>query len=285
MEPATPLWHHLSPRMRGWVAGHVVLVIAGGLAMDHAWGWTGQYVATVWAWGVWCWLFAIGGTSERRAIVWCTLLAGTGEAVLSLAWGVYDYQFGNVPWFVPPGHALLMTLGLLVRPWVTPRVVAAVMAMAGTWAAACVWRGSDQFGAALAVLFLGCAALSRGRDLYAAMLVLALLMELYGTALGNWTWRPLVPGTGWTAANPPFAAGAFYCLLDLLVLALVSARGRALVRRSSFAEDSHHASLAYSPRGGHQHARAVGGDLLHSPGDVAGANVQRLAAGPVASAG
>jgi hypothetical protein len=54
--------------------------------------------------------------------------------------------------------------------------------------------------------------------LYATMFVIALAMELYGTALGNWTWRSITPGLGITAANPPFSAGALYCLLDLLVL-------------------------------------------------------------------
>jgi hypothetical protein len=41
----------------------------------------------------------------------------------------------------------------------------------------------------------------------------------------------VVPGLGVGAANPPFAAGAFYALLDLLVLAAVSvgaSRPRAL---------------------------------------------------------
>jgi hypothetical protein len=60
------------------------------------------------------------------------------------------------------------------------------------------------------------------------MFTLALAMELYGTALGNWTWRPVVPGLGIGAANPPFAAGAFYALLDLLVLAAVSALARSV---------------------------------------------------------
>jgi hypothetical protein len=48
-------------------------------------------------------------------------------------------------------------------------------------------------------------------------------MEMYGTALGNWRWRALAPGLGLTQFNPPFSAGAFYCLLDLLVLAALRA--------------------------------------------------------------
>ena len=46
-------------------------------------------------------------------LVLCTLIAGFGEIILSLVWGLYDYQFSNLPLFVPPGHALLMTLGLI----------------------------------------------------------------------------------------------------------------------------------------------------------------------------
>lgn len=219
------LWQHLAPRTRAWGAAHIVAVITGGLALDRGLGWPGQHLATLWTVAVFAWLLRIGRPIERRALLVCTALAGTGEAVLSLGWGIYDYQFGNLPLFVPPGHALLMTLGVFARPFVSRRAVAGVAAAAAAWAALAWWRGTDEFGAVLALLFLACVAMSRGRDLYAAMLVLALVMELYGTALGNWTWRGVVPGTGWQAANPPFAAGAFYALLDLLVLAIVARRG------------------------------------------------------------
>jgi len=49
-----------------------------------------------------------------------------------------------------------------------------------------------------------------------------LTMELYGTALGNWSWQATVPWLKLSAANPPFSAGAFYGLLDLLVLAALT---------------------------------------------------------------
>ena len=59
------------------------------------------------------------------------------------------------------------------------------------------------------------------------MFVLALAMEIYGTWLGNWTWARDVPWLGLTAVNPPLAAGAFYCVLDLLVVATVARIGPA----------------------------------------------------------
>jgi hypothetical protein len=60
------------------------------------------------------------------------------------------------------------------------------------------------------------------RKLYATMFLLALAMEIYGTWLGNWTWSPHVPWLGLTTLNPPLAAGAFYCVLDLLIVATVA---------------------------------------------------------------
>jgi hypothetical protein len=40
---------------------------------------------------------------------------------------------------------------------------------------------------------------------------------VYGTWIGTWVWHPDVPYLGLNSANPPLAAGAFYCALDVLV--------------------------------------------------------------------
>ncbi|HTZ00356.1 MAG TPA: hypothetical protein VMB75_10990, partial [Rhodocyclaceae bacterium] len=209
------LWQ---PRPR-WAVFHIVAVIAGGLALDKAFGWPGQIAADLWAAAVFGWLYAQGGPAERRVLVACMLIAGLGECVLSLVWGLYAYQFGNIPLFVPPGHALLMTLGIMVAARLPVCVVWAVPLAAGPWALAGWWQGWDQAGSLLFVLLAVCMAASSGRRLYAAMFVLALAMELYGTWLGNWAWKPVVAGLGLSTTNPPAHAGAFYCALDLLVLA------------------------------------------------------------------
>jgi hypothetical protein len=54
------------------------------------------------------------------------------------------------------------------------------------------------------------------------MFVLSLAMEIYGVWLGNWTWAPEAPWLGFTTINPPLAAGAFYCMLDMLVVATLA---------------------------------------------------------------
>jgi hypothetical protein len=64
-------------------------------------------------------------------------------------------------------------------------------------------------------------------------------MEVYGTWLGNWTWAPVAPWLGFTTINPPLAAGAFYCMLDMLVVATVAAR-----RAPAVSADSHSLATA-----------------------------------------
>lgn len=202
---------------------NIVAVIGGGLALDRALGWSGQILAILWTFAVFAWLFRIAATEERRVLVLCTLIAGFGEVVLSLLWGLYDYQFQNVPLFVPPGHALLMTLGLVVARRVHLPLAWSISAVASLWALHAWTGGFDRFGVVLFGVYLLCMFTSGARALYATMFVLALVMELYGTALGNWRWREVAPGLGLTQFNPPFSAGAFYCLLDLLVLAALRA--------------------------------------------------------------
>ena len=80
-----------------------------------------------------------------------------------------------------------------------------------------VWTGGDTSGVILLLLVLVFTKWGPQPALYATMAWAALLMELWGTYLANWTWANEVPWTGLTAWNPPLLVGAFYCLGDLLV--------------------------------------------------------------------
>ena len=152
------------------------------------------------------------------------LYATLGEIFLSLVWGLYEYRLSNVPLFVPPGHALLFMLGRILAErardwieWVVPLVTAPlVVALAIT--------GLGTLDALLFALFLLCLLSGRASRLYSVMFVLSLAMEVYGTRLGNWTWAQEAPILGFTTINPPLAAGAFYCMLDMLVVATVAGK-------------------------------------------------------------
>lgn len=237
------LWSHASARMRLFIAVNITVLISGGLALDALMSKNGQWVTNVWAFAVFAVLLYLGRATERWTLIICMTLGGLGEIVLSLVWRLYDYQFGNLPLFVPPGHAMLMLLGVLIAQQLDSAFYPAntlknaylraswlvILPVLGlSYAAFVLVRGTDVFGAALFLVFLACMIFGRAKTLYVTMFLLALIMELYGTALENWRWAASVPAAVFnpansiSAANPPFSAGAFYCVLDLIVIGIMA---------------------------------------------------------------
>ena len=202
------------------MAALIVATIVAGLWIDQSFAW-GQWAVNGLAWAVLALLWRRSGREERPALAACLLIATAGESFLSLVWGLYDYRLGNIPLFVPPGHVLLFWLGMRVAERLPERSEWLVPIVSLPIVAALAYMGRDTFGPLLFAMFVACLAIPRGRRLYATMFALSLAMELYGTWLGNWTWRPEVPWLALATTNPPLAAGAFYCVLDLLVVWLV----------------------------------------------------------------
>lgn len=203
--------------MNGRDALLIAVTIAGGLVLDQYGGAWGQPLVDLWAWALLLWLGTRRLAAQWRALLACLLFATAGEVVLSLGWGLYDYRLGNIPLFVPPGHVLLYCLGGWIALRLPRRIVAASVPLIVIAALALAASGRDLLAMPLTLLFLLAMRFGPAPALYCAMFGLALAMELWGTWLGNWTWRSVAPGIGLATLNPPFAAGAFYCVLDWLV--------------------------------------------------------------------
>lgn len=196
----------------------IVITIAGGLLLDYHWLKYGQIVVSAATWVVCLGLFARSGVRARPTLIACLVFATLGEVFLSLIWGLYQYRLANIPLFVPPGHVLLFYLGTQAAARLPERSEWWIALLAFPVVMAFAWQGRDTLGPLLYGLFVACMLLSRSRRLYATMFVLSLAMELYGTWIGNWVWAVDVPWLGLATLNPPIAAGAFYCVLDLLVV-------------------------------------------------------------------
>jgi hypothetical protein len=202
----------------------IVATIAGGLAVDQHWALYGQLAVSAAAWVMFALLWMRCDGARRQALVACLAFATVGEMFLSLVWGLYQYRLGNIPLFVPPGHVLLFFLGTQIADRLPARAEWWIAALAAPLVALLAWSGRDTLGPLLYALFLACLWVSPSRRLYATMFVLSLAMELYGTWLGNWVWSPQVPWLELRTVNPPLAAGAFYCVLDLLVVSVANRR-------------------------------------------------------------
>lgn len=196
----------------------IVATILLGLPIDQHWARYGQLAVNAAAWLVFAALWIRSEARLRPALAACLVFATAGEVFLSLGWGLYDYRLGNIPWFVPPGHVLLFFLGTQLAARLPDGGEWWIAALAFPVVIAFAWTGRDTLGVPLYAMFLACMILSPSRKLYATMFVLSLAMEIYGTWLGNWSWHARVPWLGLAADNPPLAAGAFYCVLDFLVV-------------------------------------------------------------------
>ena len=200
----------------------IVAVIAGGLAFDQGVEFWGQSLTNVGLWALLLFWLRRAAPEDQLALGVCVLYATLGEIFLSLVWGLYEYRLANVPLFVPPGHALLFMLGRILAGRAREWIVWFVPLAAAPFVFLLAWSGLGTLDGLLFAMFLLCMLSGRAPRLYAVMFVLSLAMEIYGTWLGNWTWAEVVPWWGLTTVNPPLAAGAFYCMLDMLVVATVA---------------------------------------------------------------
>ena len=197
----------------------IVATLMVGLAADVHTNIVGQTLIGV---IVWLTLFALLADVDRDtrfALMACLVIATAGEIVLSLGWGLYTYRLDNIPLFVPPGHVLLLLLGLSLARRMPETAAVAIIGGAGIYSLLADAAGIDTLGMLLfAVLAAASLAMPQQRRLYASTFLLALALELWGTWLGNWSWAREVPGVPLVTTNPPLAAGAFYCALDALVM-------------------------------------------------------------------
>ena len=204
----------------------VPALITVGLLVDQHGGRWGQPVVVAATVVTFLWMLRSVDGGGRIMMLLCLAYASIGEVLLSLVWRVYDYRLDNLPLFVPPGHVLLFLLGLSIAPRLSDLHVRFITWSACVIVAALALTGRDTLSPVLAAVFALSVIFGRERKLYATMFVLALVMELYGTWLGNWHWNAQVGRPGLVTLNPPVAAGAFYCALDLLVMISMKAVGR-----------------------------------------------------------
>ena len=179
----------------------------------------GQLAIGAGVWALFLGLLAPLPAAERRLYLACVAIATAGELFLSLVWGLYTYRLGNVPMFVPPGHALMLMLGFSLTRRMPEKAAVAILGGAGAYTLLAAASGLDTLAVPLyLMLAVSVLSLPAHTRLFASSFVLTLTLELYGTSLGNWSWEREVPFVGLVTTNPPAIAGAFYCTLHALTI-------------------------------------------------------------------
>ncbi len=191
-----------------------ILTIAIGLLVSSQYQ---EWPVNIWCIGVFSFIYWKTDRKERIEMIAVLAFATPMELFFSEVWLIYEYQRDFMPLFVPVGHYFLFDLGRRVArklPESSPMPLILLLVPLVIYGA---YKGTDTSALILIVLTLVFIQWGPEPRLYAAMVWLALFMELWGTYLGNWTWAENVPWTGLTAWNPPLLVGAFYCFGDLLV--------------------------------------------------------------------
>ena len=190
------------------------LTIAIGLYVSAKYA---EWPVNIWCIGLFVWLFKNAERKERIEMISVLAFATPMELFFSEVWLIYEYQRGLMPLFVPVGHWFLFDAGRRISAYLPVQKAMISLLPFIPLVAYGVWTGGDTSGLILLLLVLVFTKWGPQPALYATMAWAALLMELWGTYLANWTWANEVPWTGLTAWNPPLLVGAFYCLGDLLV--------------------------------------------------------------------
>jgi hypothetical protein len=204
-----------------------VAYLATLLAVDHFASYPEQL-----ALGVLTWLVlaaALRNSTLERTVqtLGVVAFATIGEVTGSLVWGVYHYRLHNLPLFIPPAHGIVYLTGLSVAASLQRHMRALVVAaatIAATWGllGLTVLPRRDVAGAVGVPLLLFFLWRSRFRAVYASVFLVVAALELYGTAIGTWTWARALPGLGIPDGNPPSGVASGYVWFDVMALLVAS---------------------------------------------------------------
>jgi hypothetical protein len=225
------------PRLPLVTIAVVVAWTVGGLWADQQVDASGQLALGVFTAGVLAALLALQPGTVRLQTLAVVGIATIGEVVGSIVWGVYTYRLDNLPAFVPPGHGLVYLCGFSLAAVAARRpalLLGSAIAGASMWAilGVTVLPATDLSGA-IGCTFLVLVIVKTRRPVYAGVFLVVAGLEIYGTAIGTWTWQGVVPGLGIPQGNPPSGAASGYVVFDVLAIALVARLAPVLVALQS----------------------------------------------------
>jgi len=199
---------------------------AAGLWADRGVGQAGQLFLGLLTAAVLVGLLLLHPKSIRIQTLGVVIIATLGEIVGSLIWGLYSYRLDNLPAFVPPGHGLVFLCGVSLATLASGRRAGlmriAVLAAAVWGVAGVTVLSSADVAGAIGCAFLVAVILRTSRPVYAGVFLVVAALELYGTAIGTWTWEGAVPGLGLSQGNPPSGVASGYVVFDIFALAIAT---------------------------------------------------------------
>jgi hypothetical protein len=216
--------------------GYLFLFIAFGLFLDSKYlvpiFENAQHIATLVMLIGFSVLFYRSPSRIREQMLFAVVIGFLGEHLFSMALGMYTYRLGNVPLYVPPGHAIVYIAAVyfckdaIVKRYRRP-LEKLFTIFIFLYATLFLIFANDIFGfvMSLLVVFL-LRNKPRERLFFLTMYIVVAFLEIVGTHYQCWSWPKTAFGVFpfLKSANPPSGISLFYFLLDLGCLWLYKQR-------------------------------------------------------------
>lgn len=192
----------------------------------------GQLYASIAMITVFSGLFLKATNRSRELMLYALLIGIAGEYLFSLGFEMYTYRLGNVPVYVPPGHAIIYIVGIYFCKESTVKyyhktVEIILLLFIILYSLYFLIFYDDIFGFILTVLIIFLLRNQpRERLFFYVMYLIVVVLEITGTYYKCWVW----PDTAFgiiqflKSGNPPSGISFFYFGLDLSSLWLYKQR-------------------------------------------------------------
>lgn len=183
----------------------------------------GQWIANGLMVAVYILLLYRGTNRSRELMIYATLIGIAGEYLFSLGFEMYTYRLGNVPWYVPPGHAIIYISAVYFcreafikfnRSKIEQIFKLGIFFYSFFFLVVYF----DVFGFVLTLISLWILKNKpRERLFYYSMYIVVAFLEIVGTRYACWFWPDEAFGifSFLPSANPPSGISFFYFGLDL----------------------------------------------------------------------
>lgn len=159
----------------------------------------------------------------REQMLYAVVIGVVGEYLFSIALQMYTYRLGNVPLYVPPGHAIVYVSVLYfckksVVKFYQKQLEKLFTVAVLIYGLLFLIFANDVFGFVMTVLVVYLLRNKpRERLFFLSMYIAVAFLEIVGTSYGCWAWPDTAFGVipFLKSANPPSGISLFYFLLDL----------------------------------------------------------------------
>ena len=170
----------------------------------------------------------------QELMMYAVIIGFLGEYLFSKYLGMYTYRLGNIPLYVPFGHAVLFARVFrfskvsLVRKYhkSIEQIFGSIIIL---FASIYLLFFADVFGFVMTVcVFLLLWKRPKDRLFFFTMYLLVAILEIGGTAFGCWKWPNIAFGMFkfLPSNNPPSGISLFYFLLDIGCFVMYTQRNK-----------------------------------------------------------